>query len=262
MAVHVGSPTSIKINDVAVGRTTGDLSITRNATYVEIRRPDSPHAIGVRKRSLFYEVGFSLTDYSMANLARAFDVPYVAGPPPSITLNDPAVQEVKLEIAAGGVSITFLRAVQVGTGGINFGGSTLTALPLNFRAFLATASSTLATIGGVTMPAQFHYTVERPKRQSAIPTYGGVQRFAAPTILDALIAFRAEHCTRAQKNNIVGVYLDNVANTVSFTGIHGGIATVWFETLDPPVEEDDLWNLSGALRIESETAMEEEEFET
>lgn len=250
--VIVSTPTSIKIGGALVGRTFGRTTITRNATYEDVKRPDSPHAFKTVKKNVSFEVTFNLEIHTAANLGIVFDVDVPGG---VVNFDQTAVQEKTLEIIAGGITYSFARIVQVGTAGLPYSDEEVTVLPLALKVFLIDEDGgdtvpDLCSLDGYDLPGQFNYAISRPKRFSVMQTFGGVRRSAAASILDETIEFSAVNLTLAQKLALEAIYEGHIADLILFTGLHGESAWVWFEEWEAPKEQDGYWQVAGILRTD------------
>ena len=250
--IYVSGPSLIQIDGADVGRTVGPTTITRNATYEDVKRQDSPHAFKVVKKNIAYEVRFDVTTHTLKTIALGFDVSETGY---AINYEDTGVQEHTLTITTDVETYTFARVVQVGTAGIPYDNEGVTVIPLILKVLLIAedAGDTvpgLCTLDSHDLPGQFNYRINRPKRSSIMDTFGGIRQNIAPAIYDELIEFQAVNLTLAQKNTIEGIYEGTFASSVLFTGIHSEAYSVWFEKWDAPTEEDGFWSVSGVLRVD------------
>jgi hypothetical protein len=240
-------PTSIKLDDVSVGRTYGDITFERiRADYVELQRPDSPHIFGLAKRGVLYEATIPLAEHTVANIATGFDVTATGD---TINYTDTAVRERKLYFKTeDGKEFTFAKCVNVSSSGMRYVWNNLTVIPLRFWIILGT-EGTVCTLGEENLPGQFRYRIETAKRGEISKTFGGITRQGS-SVRDMYIHFDCDFMTLTEKDTLETLH--DVDTEQTFTGIHSETYQVWFEELDPPEEIGGLWRTAGTLTITEE----------
>ena len=247
------APVDIKIDDAAVGRTLGDVSVQRvRAEYAELRKQNSIHLFGLVKQGVIYEVLLPLADHTAANIARCFDVGLTGGAP---NFTDSTVQEIKVYLKAeDNTTITFLKCVQAGTDGPVYSYNNITVLQLRLWVILGT-EGTKATIDSVALPGQFQYRIESRPRKDVSSVYGGLQRYGAPFV-DTYIHFDCEFMTSAEKVALENSFRTKQGQEVTFTGYHDEAYDVWWDTLDAPIERAGRFSTAGTLVVVGDTESE------
>ncbi len=241
-----GAPAEIKLNNVVVGRTLGDVTVERvRASYGELRRQDSIHCFAFVKQEVLYEIVLPLAEHTVANIARVFDVTFTGA---TINFDVDTVQEMSLSLKApDGKTMTFSKVIQAGTGGVNYSWNHPTVLPLRLWAILGSVG-TVATLDGNNLPGQFIYRIEDRPRKGVFEVFGGLRRFNAP-FTDSYIHWDCELMTPAQKNTLVNTFRSKQGQEIVFNGYEEESYNVWFDEMDAPAERFGRFNTAGTLIV-------------
>ncbi len=252
-----GAPVEIKMNNVVVGRTLGDVTLERvRASYADLRRQDSIHCFGFVKQEVLYEIVLPLAEHTAQNIAREFDVELITegeGEEQTQTINfaDTAVHEHSISLKArDNKTISFTKVVQVGTGGITYSWNQVTVLPLRLWVILGSVG-TPASLDDNDLPGQFNYRIESRPRRAVYEVYGGLRRFNAPFV-DTYIHWDCELMTLAQKNTLEDTFRLKQGQEIAFNGLHGESFNVWFDEMDAPSERFGKFNTAGTLIVVEE----------
>lgn len=244
MAIVVHGPAEIKLGGSSIGTTKGDIVISCNRDYEPLKRPDSPHPFDYVKKNIIWEITIPVSNHTATNLARMFDISTTDFS--SKTYTGTTVQNLgTLQIIAGGITYEWNKVISVGNGGVAYSIEGVTVIPLTLRAILGSEGTT-AKLNGNNLPAQFRYKIHPVKRYTEKLTYNGIQRYYAGMI-DVFIYWSCENMTLTQKALLETLFA--MDGEMSFQGIHGENATVVFDELDAPEENDGYWNASGMFRV-------------
>jgi len=256
MSIIVSAPAEILLGGVSIGTTKGDTIITCNREYEPMKRQDSPHPFGYRKKNISWDIEIPVSEHDTKNLARLFDLSEADFD--AMTYTSQALQNLgTLAILAGGEQYTWTKVISIGTNGISYTVEGVTIIPLKLRAILISedgpdigdtgAAPSLASLDGNDLPGQFTYKIRKIKRAATVETYGGTQHYSADSIYDIFIEWLCDNMNWVDKTMLETIFDDT--GSMTFTGIHGESYTVYFESMEAPEEEDGYWKSSGVLRV-------------